>query len=171
MTLLPRSVLSFVALPGLVAFVVPLAVLPRAAGTFNAPALLPLGAGLLVLLWCVRDFHVRGLGTLAPWDPPTRLVVSGLYRYSRNPMYVGVLLILFGWAAAFATRGHLLYALVMCVVFHLRVVYFEEPWLAETHGSDWYAYRACVHRWLGRKSRLASDVKPAYHSNRPSPCR
>ena len=82
------------------------------------------------------------------------LVIAGLYRYSRNPMYVGVLLILFGWAAAFGSRGHLVYAAVMCVVFHLRVVYFEEPWLSRTHGRDWDDYRAHVNRWFGRKLAL-----------------
>jgi protein-S-isoprenylcysteine O-methyltransferase Ste14 len=152
MQLLSRSLLSFAALPGVVAFVVPLLLLRRAGETFRLPALIPLGLGLAVLLWCVHDFHTRGLGTLAPWDPPRRLVISGPYRYSRNPMYVGVLLILLGWSLAFVSRGHLIYAVVMGVVFHLRVVFFEEPWLAKTHGTDWIAYRANVNRWLGRKS-------------------
>jgi protein-S-isoprenylcysteine O-methyltransferase Ste14 len=153
-TLLPRSVLSFVALPGIVAFVVPLFLIPRRNGVYHAIGTGPLAAGVFVLLWCVRDFHVRGLGTLAPWDPPRRLVVTGLYRYSRNPMYVGVLLILFGWAAVFGSRGHLTYAAAMCLVFHLRVVYFEEPWLSETHGADWDDYRAHVKRWFGRNLAL-----------------
>lgn len=161
MSLWLRSIFSFVAMPGLVAFVVPLAVIRHPAGTFVRLASIPLGLGLLVLLWCVRDFHVRGRGTLAPWDPPRRLVVSGLYRYSRNPMYVGVLLMLFGWAAGFASRAHLLYAVVMVVVFHLRVVLFEEPWLSNTHGADWTRYRACVNRWIGRNSCLASDHEKA----------
>jgi protein-S-isoprenylcysteine O-methyltransferase Ste14 len=158
MTLLWRSLLSFVALPGVVAFVVPLLLIGHHDSAFNPLAVLPLGSGLLVLLWCVRDFYVRGRGTLAPWDPPQRLVTGGLYRYSRNPMYLGVLLLLFGWAAAFATRGHLTYAVVMAVVFHLRVVLFEEPWLADTHGAEWTRYRTDVNRWFGRKSRLASDT-------------
>jgi protein-S-isoprenylcysteine O-methyltransferase Ste14 len=157
MKLLPRSVLSFAALPGIVAFGVPLLLIRRPA-VFHVPAIVPLTAGVAVLLWCVRDFHVRGLGTLAPWDPPRRLVINGLYHYSRNPMYVGVLLILFGWAAAFGSGGHLTYALVMAVVFHVRVVFFEEPWLLETHGAEWTRYRAHVNRWFGRKTRLASGT-------------
>jgi protein-S-isoprenylcysteine O-methyltransferase Ste14 len=56
--------------------------------------------GTLGLLWCVRDFYVRGKGTLAPWSPPQNLVVVGLYRYSRNPMYVCVVLVLLGWASS-----------------------------------------------------------------------
>ena len=157
MKLLPRSVLSFAALPGIVAFAVPLLLIQHSA-VFYLPAVVPLSAGMGVLFWCVRDFHVRGLGTLAPWDPPRRLVITGLYRYSRNPMYVGVLLILFGWAAAFASRGHLTYAVVMALVFQLRVVFFEEPWLSKTHGEEWAHYRAHVNRWFGRKTRLASGT-------------
>lgn len=156
MTLLWRSLLSFVALPGVVAFVVPLFLIARRENGSHPAAVVPLGTGLLVLLWCVRDFYVRGRGTLAPWDPPQRLVTAGLYGYSRNPMYLGVLLLLFGWAVAFATRGHLTYAAVMVVVFHLRVVFFEEPWLADTHGAEWTRYRTQVNRWFGRKTRLST---------------
>ena len=72
----------------------------------------------------------------------------GLYRYSRNPMYLAVATMLFGWALAFASSGLALYAVVICVAFHLRVVFGEEPWLARTHGAAWDEYRARVPRWL-----------------------
>ena len=110
-----------------------------------------MAVGCVLLLWCVRDFYVAGRGTLAPWAPPKNLVIVGLYRYSRNPMYVGVLLMLAGWALAYQTRGLTIYALTMAVVFHLRVVFFEEPWLAEAHGEQWTRYRAGVPRWLLRR--------------------
>jgi protein-S-isoprenylcysteine O-methyltransferase Ste14 len=100
------------------------------------------------LLWCVRDFYVSGRGTLAPWDPPRRVVAVGLYRYSRNPMYVGVTLMLLGWATAFAVPGLFVYAAVVAVGFHLRVVLGEEPWLARTHGAEWDEYARRVPRWL-----------------------
>ena len=95
------------------------------------------------------SFYTEGRGTLAPWSPPRHLVVSGLYRYSRNPMYVSVVLILWGWAAGFQSRALALYALAVMVAFHLRVVLGEEPWLARTHGDAWDRYRAAVPRWLG----------------------
>lgn len=104
--------------------------------------------GTLGLLWCVRDFYLSGKGTLAPWAPPQNLVVVGLYRYSRNPMYVAVALILFGWAIAFLSIGLLAYALAVVVAFHLRVVFGEEPWLAQRHGAAWQQYTRSVRRWF-----------------------
>lgn len=151
--LLLRSVLSFAALPGLVAYVVPLVLLrprgqpPRLSGVVIAI----FGTG--VLLACVRAFHVRGRGTLAPWDPPQRLVRTGLYRYSRNPMYVGVLLVLLGWATAWQVRALWIYFGAMCIIFHLRVVLGEEPWLSAAHGDEWARYRRMVPRWIGLRGR------------------
>ena len=108
---LGRALLAFVALPGVVAFAAPLLLAwldPKARG-FEPLALIPLVGGVFLLLWCVRDFYVSGKGTLAPWAPPRNLVVVGLYRWSRNPMYVAVLLVLLGFAIAFRSRqllGH-----------------------------------------------------------------
>lgn len=146
---LTRAVIAFLTLPGVVAFLVP--------GVWVWLARLhlywPLGLALIVvgvvgLLWCARDFYVSGKGTLAPWAPPQELVVVGLYRYSRNPMYVAVAVILLGWAVTFRSASLLLYALAVMVAFHLRVVFGEEPWLARTHGALWQQYTRRVRRWL-----------------------
>jgi protein-S-isoprenylcysteine O-methyltransferase Ste14/pimeloyl-ACP methyl ester carboxylesterase len=157
-----RALLAFLALPGLVAFAVPLLIAwPRVReGSFNVLALVLLIPGITLLLWCVRDFFVTGKGTLAPWDPPRKLVSSGPYRFSRNPMYVGVSLILLGWAVAFGLRGLLVYALIVMAGFHLHVVFFEEPWLARTHDRRWSDYRARVPRWLfpSRRALLLSSA-------------
>jgi protein-S-isoprenylcysteine O-methyltransferase Ste14 len=71
---------------------------------------------VVVLLWCVRDFYVSGRGTLAPWDPPKHLVVVGLYRFTRNPMYIGVLMVVGGWGlrAGSPVLGMYLVVLVFC---------------------------------------------------------
>jgi protein-S-isoprenylcysteine O-methyltransferase Ste14 len=106
--------------------------------------------GTTLLLWCVREFYVAGKGTLAPWTPPRHLVVSGPYRFSRNPMYVAVALVLSGWAIAFQTRALIIYALAVICAFHLRILLGEEPWLARTHGDAWRRYRSRVPRWFGR---------------------
>ena len=148
MPLFLRALLAFLALPGVVAFGVPLLLLRPAGRAATADGTIVGGLGIVVLLWCVRDFYVAGRGTLAPWSPPKRLVTVGLYQYSRNPMYVGVLLIVAGWALAFRSATIGWYALFLVAAFHVRVVFFEEPWLARAHGAEFEAYRSKVRRWL-----------------------
>jgi protein-S-isoprenylcysteine O-methyltransferase Ste14 len=146
-----RALVAFLALPGMVALVVPWLLLRATGdGRFAPAGVPPLVVGLALLLWCVRDFHVAGRGTLAPWAPPERLVVVGLYRVTRNPMYVAVLVMLAGWALGGRTRALWVYAGLVAVAFHLRVVLGEEPWLARRHGEAWARYRARVPRWLVR---------------------
>lgn len=142
-----RATFAFLALPGVVALGIPW--LLGRGSPFRPAGVALLAPGLALLLWCVRDFYVAGRGTLAPWSPPVHLVRVGLYRYSRNPMYVAVLVVLAGWAFGFASRGHWIYAAAIAVAFHLRVVFFEEPWLARTHGDAWREYASRVPRWLG----------------------
>ena len=142
-----KALAAFVAMPSMVAFVVPWLLRPDHA-PLRPAGLLPLALGVLLLLWCVRDFYVVGRGTLAPWAPPERLVTVGLYRVSRNPMYVAVLGILVGWALCFGSPALWIYAAGIAVAFQLRIVYGEEPWLARTHGDAWTAYAARVPRWL-----------------------
>jgi len=145
-----RALIAFLMLPGMVAFVIPTAWLWRTDHTQLAQpfGLVVLALGIVGLLWCVRDFYVSGKGTLAPWAPPQRLVVVGLYRYSRNPMYVSVALVLLGWSISFRSPGLFIYTLFVIGAFHLRVVLGEEPWLARTHGAEWESYVSRVPRWF-----------------------
>jgi protein-S-isoprenylcysteine O-methyltransferase Ste14 len=154
-----RAVIAFLVLPGTVAFIVPWLLRPAVVRLrlVGAPIVL---AGIVLLLWCVRDFYVAGRGTLAPWAPPERLVTVGLYRLSRNPMYVAVLLIVSGWATLFASRTLWIYAAALAIAFHLRVIFGEEPWLARTHGVQWQRYKARVPRWLGMASFRPRDIDP-----------
>jgi protein-S-isoprenylcysteine O-methyltransferase Ste14 len=149
-SLFTRAVVAFLALPGVVAFLVPLVFIAPGDRTClsNGWAVIPLGIGTALLLICVREFYVAGRGTLAPWSPPPALVVTGLYQWSRNPMYVAVLLILSGWAIGYKSWPLALYAFVVLVAFHLRVVLHEEPWLARTFGDAWVRYQKRVRRWL-----------------------
>ena len=146
-----KATFAFLALPGMVAFAVPLLFFERNWRGFavGALGLIPLVAGIVLLLWCVGQFYVTGRGTLAPWTPPQNLVVTGLYRFSRNPMYIAVLLVLTGWALMFHSRALAIYAVVVGLAFHLRVVFGEEPWLARTFGDEWVRYKAQVPRWFG----------------------
>ena len=145
-----RALVAFLALPGVVAFAVPWLLLATSSHTrlVQPLGLIALVAGVAGLLWCVRDFYVAGKGTLAPWSPPGRLVVQGLYRYSRNPMYIAVTLILAGWAISFASPGVGIYTAIVAIAFHIRVVSAEEPYLARTHGEHWTQYTARVRRWV-----------------------
>lgn len=147
--MLTRAVIAFLALPGVVAFLVPATWVWFSSLSLLCPlGLVLIAFGTATLVWCVRDFYIAGKGTLAPWAPPQALVIVGLYRYSRNPMYVAVAVILLGWAVLFLSVPLLMYALVVIVAFHFRVVFGEELWLARKHGDVWKEYAQCVRRWF-----------------------
>ncbi len=146
-----RALMAFLILPCVVGGLIPIilaSVDPWRVHGFISCGIPVAGLGLLVLLWCVRDFYVSGKGTLAPWDPPKHLVIVGLYRYSRNPMYIGVLTLIGGWALLSGSPLLACYLFLFSVIFHLRVICFEEPWLSKTFGVDWTSYCAVTPRWL-----------------------
>jgi protein-S-isoprenylcysteine O-methyltransferase Ste14 len=152
-----RALLAFLALPATVAFLVPWLLAPS--GAHFAPSSIPiLLAGTVMLLWCVRDFYVAGQGTLAPWAPPKHLVTNGLYRFSRNPMYLAVLAILGGWIVAFRSVRLCVYTGLVACLFQLRVIFHEEPLLRRAHGAAWRAYRSEVRRWFGWRHRDGADL-------------
>ena len=146
------SVLAFLVLPGIAAVIVPplLALLDPWKGPAFLPGLYVMFLGSVILLWCVRDFFVSGKGTLAPWDPPGRLVTVGLYRHTRNPMYIGVLLLVAGWSVYFASIILTMYSVILAAGFHRRIIAHEEPWLRSQFGAEWDRYRTDVPRWLPR---------------------
>jgi protein-S-isoprenylcysteine O-methyltransferase Ste14 len=156
--LFARALLAFLALPGVVAFLLPwwiVATDPRRGEGWGLLGGAVAVVGAVVLLWCVRDFYVAGKGTLAPWDPPRHLVVVGLYRFTRNPMYIGVLTLVVGWSLLFGSWRLAVYAVVLAVGFHLRTILYEEPRLAAQFGADWERYRSAVPRWLPRRPQPA----------------
>jgi len=148
--LLLRAILAFLVLPALVAFAIPVWI--GSSGSpptrYLVPAVVLLCLGTLLLLWCVREFYVAGRGTLAPWDPPKHLVTSGPYRFSRNPIYVGVVTILAAWCTLWGSRTLIIYSVLVMIGFHVWVILFEEPWAARRFRSQWDAYRARVPRWV-----------------------
>jgi protein-S-isoprenylcysteine O-methyltransferase Ste14 len=104
-------------------------------------------AGFLIYLWCTTDFVMRGRGSPNPDAAPTRLVVSGLYRYTRNPMYVGLLTVIVGEGLWVGSALLFLFAMVAFIIVHLRVLHYEEPTLLKLFGDDYSAYRKRVPRW------------------------
>jgi protein-S-isoprenylcysteine O-methyltransferase Ste14 len=158
--LLLKNILFTVLVPGTVAVYVPFRIAARSGPPFEfnwtverAFAFVPLALGAMVYAWCLWDFAVNGRGTPAPIDAPKRLVAQGLYRYVRNPMYVGVVFIIVGWAILFQSRGVLMYAAIVAAGFHVFVVLVEEPILARKFGADYERYRREVRRWLPRMRR------------------
>jgi len=150
-----RSAAFAIVVPGTVTVLLPAAILgswPGAAMSARDPRAWVAGivvvAGAAGLLRCIWEFAARGCGTLAPVDPPTRLVVSGLYRYVRNPMYVCVVMILAGEALGWQSTALGIYAMLFLTLTHAFVVLYEEPTLRRTFGEPYTAYSRSVSRWI-----------------------
>ena len=111
-------------------------------------ALFLCGAG--IYFWCAWDFAVKGMGTPAPIDAPRLLVVQGLYRFTRNPMYVGVLAMIFAQAIYYGSRPVALYGCALFLGFHLFVRLYEEPTLRRLFGTQYEQYCHRVPRWFLR---------------------
>lgn len=151
------SSIFFLLAPGMVAGVVPWWI-TRWRMRGEAMAWLPLRAiGVVLLVVSVPvlvrafwQFAVEGLGTPAPVAPTKTLVVGGLYRYVRNPMYLAVLGAIVGQALLLAQTGLLGYALVILAAFASFVRWYEEPTLSRQFGADYDAYRRAVPAWWPR---------------------
>jgi protein-S-isoprenylcysteine O-methyltransferase Ste14 len=150
-----RALIALLILPGTFAGLIPAWIVSNDRWREDGSlwGVIPLALGTVILLGCVRDFYVAGKGTLAPWDPPKKLVAVGLYRFVRNPMYVGILLLLAGWAWMSGSWLLGCYAGLLGVAFHLRVVLYEEPRLRKGFLQEWSVYAAAVPRWLPRLKR------------------
>jgi protein-S-isoprenylcysteine O-methyltransferase Ste14 len=109
---------------------------------------LPLVFGAILYLWCAWDFAFVGGGTPSPDDPPKVLIVKGPYRITRNPMFVGVLLMIIGMAITLKHGAILLYAVVMFLRFQAQLRSTAEPQLRERFGPAFDEYRRRVPRWL-----------------------
>jgi protein-S-isoprenylcysteine O-methyltransferase Ste14 len=149
--LLLKNLLFTIVAPGTVAVYVPLLLVGERtvhSGVWLVVSVILFLVGAGIYLWCVWDFAAFGQGTPAPIDAPKKLVVRGLYHFTRNPMYVGVLATILGWGVLFQAPDILVYALCVWVCFHLFVVFYEEPHLKRVFGSSYEDYRARVGRWL-----------------------
>jgi protein-S-isoprenylcysteine O-methyltransferase Ste14 len=158
-----RHLLAVFLLPGVVTIVVPAEIIRRT-GTLNVgwgltpplgwlPGLLGcglIGFGLLLMYRTISLFASFGEGTLAPWDPPRRLVVRGVYRRVRNPMISGVFSVLLGEAALLGSPPVLLWFLIVFAVNAVYVPLIEERSLSERFGEEYLDYRRNVPRWIPR---------------------
>jgi len=168
-----RSLLWVALLPGVIAGYVPLRFfgLDRVRLDVSRPAqvigLVCAGAGAALLAVCVWEFARTGLGTLAPVDPPRRLVARGPYRHVRNPMYLGVVTIVLGEALVAGSGALAAYGAAFVVAANLFIVGYEEPSLRRRFGESYDQYSRQVRRWLPRWKPSLGDLD-APHGERDS---
>ncbi|MFL5606587.1 MAG: methyltransferase family protein [Gemmatimonadaceae bacterium] len=159
--MLLRHLLAIAVLPFVAAVVIPVWVARRndvqlAVGPTAPQQLAQLGGlcllsiGLVLFVSSLRRFAGEGKGTLAPWDPPRRLVVTGPYRYVRNPMISGVLFVLFGETLILLSRPHLTWALTFLLINAVYIPLLEEPQLRQRFGASYDEYSDHVPRLVPR---------------------
>lgn len=160
-----RQVRAIVLLPGNVTVAVPAMILvfgdgPDLGWGLGGPAAVPIGllgvaligAGFAIWLWTVRLFSRVGKGTLAPWDPTSKLVVEGPYRHMRNPMITAVATFLVGEAVLFGSPAIFAWAGLFVAVNFAWFLFGEEPGLERRFGDEYRAYKRSVPRWIPRRS-------------------
>jgi protein-S-isoprenylcysteine O-methyltransferase Ste14 len=150
-----RSLLWTILFPGFFAGYVPWRFFGLDRAALNTPSallgLLCIGMGGALLAACILEFARTGRGTLSPVDPPRRLVVRGLYRYVRNPMYLSVTSIVLGEALLTRSRTLGIYWAVWFLAANLFVIGYEEPTLHQQFGPSYDQYTKQVGRWLPRR--------------------
>ena len=153
-----RALVFTVVVPGTVTVLIPSWILgperqfPQLWSLTSLVGLVLFTIGAAVYFRCLWEFAARGRGIPLPIDHPKQLVVSGLYRYVRNPMYVGVLMVLLGEVMIFRSRDLLIYTALWFVFVHLNVVIWEERLLRHKFGDSYTRYRDSVRRWIpGRR--------------------
>ena len=159
-----KHVRAIILLPGVVTLVIPGTILWRAgtdsydlwqsfpASRFILPLIgvICISIGLLLMIATIRLFAMVGKGTLAPWEPPQRLVVQGVYRHVRNPMISGVLCVLLGESVLTASLPLFHWFLIFAMINAIYIPLSEEPGLVKRFGDDYLTYKRNVSRWIPR---------------------
>jgi protein-S-isoprenylcysteine O-methyltransferase Ste14 len=168
-----RHLRAIVLLPGVVTLVIPGIILWRT-GTDSwglwqsVPAtqvILPVVGitcvclGLVLMTATIRLFATVGKGTLAPWEPPQRLVVRGVYRHVRNPMISGVLCVLLGESLHTASVPLFQWFLIFAFINAIHIPLLEEPGLVKRFGDDYVTYTRKVPRWIPRLTPWQGGVR------------
>lgn len=162
--LIIRAGIATLLVPGTVVLLIPYFILHRT-GFAGRPEISFLSVlsiiiavvGLIALLHSIWGFVFHGSGTLAPVDPPGVLVISGLYRHTRNPMYLAVVLVLLSEAVYFRSPALFIYAAAAFLIFHFFVVFYEEPRLLSRFGREYQRYFEAVPRWRIKVRGFSGD--------------
>lgn len=173
MWLFVRGVIFTVLVPGTVTVWLPVVLYnrdraaPEQLGWIRELGWIPIAIGVALYLWSTAEFLVRGRGTPAIFftrpvrflwgEEPQVLVEGSIYRYVRNPMYLGVVTVLFGEALLFASPNLLWYAFTAWLFFYFIIVFVEEPHLRDERGEKYTQYCRDVPRWIPIRSRRLTD--------------
>jgi protein-S-isoprenylcysteine O-methyltransferase Ste14 len=149
-----------IVVPGTVAVLIPHWIVGSHSMTRSEPlawtGIVCMVCGAAIYFRCAWEFAARGLGTPAPIAPTRFLVTTALHRYVRNPMYLGVALVILGEAALFHSFRLVGYAVLMLFVAHIFVVLYEEPALLRQFGPSYEEYRKAVPRWIPSLTKRAA---------------
>lgn len=159
MKYLLKQIFSFI-LPVIVLIIVPLNIekniLPH--NTFALIAgLLLIFTGLYIMILTITKFVRIGKGTLAPWSPTGKLVIDGMYRYVRNPMIIGVLIVLAGESIAILSLNIFIWTLIFFIINNIWYIFYEEPDLEKKFGDEYRKYKKSVPRWIPRLEPYKTD--------------
>jgi protein-S-isoprenylcysteine O-methyltransferase Ste14 len=159
MNYLLKQIFSFI-LPVIVLIIVPLNIekniLPH--NTFALIAgLLLIFTGLYIMILTITKFVRIGKGTLAPWSPTGKLVIDGMYRYVRNPMIIGVLIVLTGESIAILSLNIFIWTLIFFIINNIWYIFYEEPDLEKKFGDEYRKYKKSVPRWIPRLEPYKTD--------------
>ncbi|HEV8282745.1 MAG TPA: isoprenylcysteine carboxylmethyltransferase family protein [Chitinophagaceae bacterium] len=154
-----KQIISFI-LPVTVLVLVPLWVEKKRtieAGPHLVFGLILILFGLIVMALTITSFIRIGKGTLAPWSPTKKLVITGLYRYVRNPMILGVFIVLLGEALSLWSKNILIWAGCFFIINTIYFIISEEPGLEKRFGDEYNEYKKHVSRWLPRLTPYHPD--------------
>lgn len=152
-----KTIIATIVVPGAACVLAPYLILKASlvslAPQFNLLQLIAILValfGLSMMIWVSTAFVRHGRGTPIPFDPPTQLVRQGLYKYVRNPMYLGAFLVLTAESVYFRSLWILLYTVCLWIVLHTFIVVIEEPQLKRRFGGAYEEYLELVPRWIPR---------------------
>jgi protein-S-isoprenylcysteine O-methyltransferase Ste14 len=159
MKYLLKQIFSFI-LPVIVLIIVPLNIekniLPQNIFALLAGLLL-IFTGLYIMILTITKFVRISKGTLAPWSPTGKLVIDGMYRHVRNPMIIGVLIVLTGESIAILSLNIFIWTLIFFIINNIWYILYEEPDLEKKFGDEYRKYKKSVPRWIPRLEPYKTD--------------
>ena len=154
-----KNIISFI-LPVTALIIVPLYIEPDIS-TKQVSALVTglfiMCIGLYVMTLTISSFIRIGKGTLAPWSPTRKLVISGMYGHVRNPMISGVLIVLIGESIAILSLNIFIWAVIFFIINNIYFIIYEEPNLEKRFGDEFKEYKKNVPRWIPRLKPFVPD--------------